>query len=248
MLFAVTTTLIDAAQVSGAGPPECPDRPPITEYDPGGSVTEYSPSGADPRRVAVPASMDVGREVQPAALQIGRGPSWQAEVSFDHAVWLRVTASENQQCADHQHRQSRAHATQCGPSLAADGIARPRFQPGSPSHPARGYQVLGAAQLVQASSSSAGIVLMILSIGTSQLGGAIAAVRLPLELAGGVGVAVDREPAAAATARSSSSYGRVEPLRPELISTAVPNSAHAANTQSASNSDGGRLPIIRPVQ
>ena len=52
----------------------------------------------------------------------------------------------------------------------------------------------------------------------------------------------------ASIARSSSSNGGSRRSGRELISTAVSNSAHAANTASASNSDGGRLPIIRPVQ
>ena len=46
------------------------------------------------------------------------------------------------------------------------------------------------------------------------LGGPVAAVRLPLELAGGVGVAVDREPAAGGDRPLEQLERRVEPLRP----------------------------------
>ena len=53
-----------------------------------------------------------------------------------------------------------------------------------------------ALSAVQASSSSSGQVLMIRSIGHAGGDRLVAAVRLPLELAGGVGVGVDREPAA----------------------------------------------------
>ena len=80
------------------------------------------------------------------------------------------------------------------------------------------------------------------------LGGPVAAVRLPLELAGGVGVGVDENQQPYSIARSISSRGGSSRSGRQLISTAVPNWAQAANTKSASNVDGGRLPIIRPVQ
>lgn len=55
---AVTTTLIVAAQLSGAGPPGSPDSPPITVYEPGGSVTEYRPSA--PTRATWPCPLPFG--------------------------------------------------------------------------------------------------------------------------------------------------------------------------------------------
>ena len=55
---AVTTTLIVASQLSGAGPPGPPDSPPITVYEPAGSVTEYRPSA--PTRATWPCPLPFG--------------------------------------------------------------------------------------------------------------------------------------------------------------------------------------------
>ena len=44
--FALTLTFIVATHASGAGPPGCRLGAPMTEYEPGGSVTVYEPSAA----------------------------------------------------------------------------------------------------------------------------------------------------------------------------------------------------------
>ena len=62
------------------------------------------------------------------------------------------------------------------------------------------------------------------------LGGPVAAVRLPLQLAGGVGIGVDREAAAVVDGQLEQRRGGSRRSGRQLISTAVWNWAHAANT------------------
>ena len=68
--------------------------------------------------------------------------------------------------------------------------------------------------------------------------GPLAAVGLPVQLTGRVGVGVDREQAAGLD-RQPTAAASAGPAAPagELISTATPNRSHAANTSSASNCD-----------
>ena len=72
---------------------------------------------------------------------------------------------------------------------------------------------------------------------TAPRSAAVAAVGLPLELAGGVGVGVDRDVAALVERELAAAPGGSSRSGRQLISTAVSNRAQAANTNSASNVD-----------
>jgi hypothetical protein len=64
VLFAVTTTVIVPAHDS-AGDPACLASPPITEYEPGGSVMVYSPSAPTLVVRPFPSPWDPGEKFRP---------------------------------------------------------------------------------------------------------------------------------------------------------------------------------------
>jgi hypothetical protein len=57
-------------------------------------------------------SVFVGREIQPAALEIGRGPSRQTEVSVNLAARLRVATPRAKHRNDQRQRDSSSHTAQ----------------------------------------------------------------------------------------------------------------------------------------
>ena len=84
---------------------------------------------------------------------------------------------------------------------------------------------------------------MVLTIRSGSMpcpGRLVAAVGLPLHLAGGVGVGVDREAQPQSRASVSRSSGGSWRSGRQLISSAVSNCAHAANTTRRRTVDGGR--------
>jgi hypothetical protein len=94
-----------------SGPAWAPRQPTDHRVRPRGERHAVRAVGTDPCGVAMSLSvLIVGREVQPAALEIGRRPSRKTELSVNHAV-RRVATSRAKHHSDQTQQDSSSHTS-----------------------------------------------------------------------------------------------------------------------------------------